>query len=126
MQSEFVTCLNCIDGRTQLPVIHWIKENYGVEYVDMITEGGIVGCLADKSFNIDNILNKVSISIDQHGSEHIFIVGHDDCAGNPVNPTTHKKQIIDSVNRIKCHILSCKVTGLWVSNDFKVHKIKKE
>jgi len=40
-------CLNCIDGRVQLPVIEWIKQNYGVDHVDMITEPGMDGFLAD-------------------------------------------------------------------------------
>ncbi|MEN6292607.1 MAG: carbonic anhydrase [Methanobacterium sp.] len=43
----FATCLNCIDGRVQLPVINWIMKNYNVKYVDMITKAGMDGFLAD-------------------------------------------------------------------------------
>ena len=48
MKSEFVTCLNCIDGRVQLPIINWITTNYDVKYVDMITAPGIDGLMVDK------------------------------------------------------------------------------
>ena len=41
MRKSFGTVLNCIDGRTQIPVINWIKENFNVEYVDLITEPGM-------------------------------------------------------------------------------------
>ena len=61
MKTQFVTCLNCIDGRVQLPVIKWIMENYGVEYVDMITTPGMDGILSDETSNIDDILEKNKI-----------------------------------------------------------------
>lgn len=35
---KFATAINCIDGRTQLPVIEWARKKYGVDYVDMITK----------------------------------------------------------------------------------------
>lgn len=48
MKPKYVTCLNCIDGRAQLPVIQWITLNYQVDYVDMVTEPGMDGILADE------------------------------------------------------------------------------
>jgi hypothetical protein len=36
-----------MDSRVQLPVIQWIKENYNVNFVDLITEPGMGGVLAD-------------------------------------------------------------------------------
>jgi len=47
MASKFATAINCMDGRCQLPVIEWMKKRYGVEYVDMITEPGPDGVLAE-------------------------------------------------------------------------------
>lgn len=123
MQSEFVTCLNCIDGRVQLPVIQWIKENYDVEYVDLITEAGMNGALADEKYDIKDILRKLSISVSKHKSEYIFVTGHHDCLGNPVDNKTHKKHIIKALERIKRFKSSCKVIGLWVSEDFSVERI---
>lgn len=41
MKKVFGTALNCIDGRTQIPIINWMKENFGLDYVDLITEPGM-------------------------------------------------------------------------------------
>lgn len=35
---KFAAAINCMDGRTQVPVIEFLKNKYGVDYVDMITE----------------------------------------------------------------------------------------
>lgn len=114
-----------MDGRVQLPVIHWIKENYGVEYIDMITEAGMDRVLANENSEITDILKKIGLSIGLHGSKNIFIVGHYDCGGNPVDTDTHKTQIILAVKRIKSFAKSCKVTGLWVSEDLSVKRLYK-
>jgi hypothetical protein len=111
-----------MDGRVQLPVIRWIMDNYNVDYVDAITEAGIDGLIADESNNIDSIIEKINISIDKHGSEIVFVVGHHDCAGNSVSETEHKEHIILSVDRLK-RLISTDVYGLWVSDKWIVEKI---
>lgn len=123
LKSRFATCLNCIDGRVQIPVISWITQNYDVDYVDMVTEAGMDGLLAENTFNPANILRKLAISIDKHDSHTIFIIGHFDCAANPVDEEMHKEQIKKSVMRIKNYTLSCEIIGLWVSEYFQVEKI---
>ena len=57
----FATCLNCIDGRVQLPAINWITEKYNVKYVDMITKARMNGFLADTNADINEILKNVKI-----------------------------------------------------------------
>jgi len=121
---KFVTCLNCIDGRVQLPVINWIMNNYDVDYVDMITEAGMDGILSNKKHsNIDGLLKKIDISLNKHHSSAIFIVGHHDCSGNQVNDKTHKSQIKVAVENIKMICSSAQVIGLWVSSKWTVKKI---
>ena len=122
MKTEFVTCLNCIDGRVQLPVINWILKNYDVKYVDMITAPGMDKVLTDMA-NVDDILEKIAISKNVHSTNQIFVVGHHDCLANPVDDHLHKKQIVDAADNIKKLNLECDVTGLWVDNKFKVHVI---
>ncbi len=34
--AKFITAINCMDGRTQIPVIEFLKKNFQVDYVDMI------------------------------------------------------------------------------------------
>jgi len=121
---EFATCLNCMDGRVQLPVIRWIKENYGVGYVDMITEAGMDGVLAGEKYGcMDSLLTKIDVSIGKHNSGILFVVGHHDCGGNPVDDKTHKKQVHIAVNKLKNMKQSVQVIGLWVSNEWVVEKI---
>ncbi len=118
----FATCLNCIDGRVQLPAIQWITEKYNVKYVDMITEAGMDGFLADENSDIHEILKNVEVSISGHGSENIFVVGHYDCAANPVDDLTHKKQINTAVKRIKNIFPDLNVIGLWIDENFTAQK----
>ena len=121
---KFVTCLNCMDGRVQLPAIHWIKENYSVDYVDMITEAGMDGVLADENYkDMDILLKKINISSEKHNSSIMFVVGHHDCGGNPVDDETHKKQICIAVEKMKKLKTSMQIIGLWVSNKWTVKKI---
>jgi len=120
---KFVTCINCIDGRAQLPVINWIRQNYTAEYVDMITEAGADGYLVKHDPIPDSILNKIKISVQKHGSDRIFIVGHYDCAGHPVDEETHRRDTATAVNMVKKCFPDCTVSGLWLSERWEVEKI---
>ena len=124
MLREFVTCLNCMDGRVQLPVINWILSNYEVKYADMITAPGMDGLLAD-SDDISDILEKISVSRTVHATDHIFVVGHYNCLTNPVTDETHKNQIVSAVKRIKEFNSDCNVIGLWVDQCFMIQQILK-
>lgn len=55
MKKRFGTALNCIDGRAQILVISWVKESFGVDYVDMIIEPGMDKRTYKKK-NTDHIL----------------------------------------------------------------------
>jgi carbonic anhydrase len=120
---KFATCLNCIDGRVQIPVIDWITKNYDVNYVDMITEPGMDNIISDKNQDISEIYRKMSVTIAKHNSEIIFIVGHYDCAANPVSEKTHKKQISRSVKIINDYQLFKQVIGIWVTGEFSIEKV---
>ncbi|MEN6293189.1 MAG: carbonic anhydrase, partial [Methanobacterium sp.] len=76
-----------------------------------------------KNSDIHNILKEVEISISGHGSENIFVVGHYDCAGNPVDDITHKEHINTAVNRIMDLFPDLNVIGLWINESFTVEKI---
>lgn len=119
----FVTCINCMDGRVQLPVINWIRENYSADYVDMITEAGADGYLVKHDPIPQEILSKINISVSKHGSDQIFIVGHHDCAGHPVDEETHRRDILRAVTKVKESFPGCGVSGLWVSDKWEVEKL---
>ena len=113
------TCLNCMDGRVQLPVINWIKENYKIDFVDVITEAGMDGVIANERY-IGEIIRSIEVSVKINKSNHLFIVGHHDCRGNPVDEKTHCRQITEAVERIKTYWPNIAINGLWVNDQWKV------
>ena len=84
---RFCSAINCIDGRVQLPVIRYLKKRFDADYVDSITEAGPNLILSDcnNTSSIQMILGKLRISVENHNSVGIAIVGHYDCAGNPAS-----------------------------------------
>ena len=128
MSSQFVTAINCMDGRVQLPVIEWLKKEYNAEFVDMITEPGPNKILSDNTDNIlvGSIKNRVDISVNKHLSGIISIIGHYDCAGNPTAKAEQVIQIESAIKTIKLWGFQVPVIGLWVDDNWKVEKCFEE
>ncbi len=73
------------------------------------------------SNGVDYLKQKIKISIDKHGSRLIAIVGHHDCAGNPVSPEKHWAHIRKAVEIVKTwNLPSVEVIGLWVNERWEV------
>jgi carbonic anhydrase len=119
---EFVTCLNCMDGRVQKPMTHWLEKHYGTKYVDMITEPGMDGYLAKHDEFPVELKHKIDISVNKHESKDIFIVGHHDCGGHPVDEGTHRQHVAQAVRKIKELYRGCSVTGVWISDKWEPEK----
>jgi hypothetical protein len=119
---RFATAINCMDGRVQLPVINWMRENLSVDYVDMITEPGPDKLLAEGSTAaLNSIRAQVLISVNKHGSDTILVAAHDDCAGNPVSRAEHEEHVRQSIIRIESWRLPVKrILGAWIGDDWKV------
>ncbi len=123
---RFATAINCMDGRVQLPVIDWMKENLPVDYVDMITEPGPDKLLAEgNTAALDSIRARVLISVNKHGSDTILVAAHDDCAGNPVSRAEHEGHVRQSIIRIESWRLPVKrILGAWIGDDWKVRIVE--
>ncbi len=118
---SFATTINCMDGRTQLPVNDWMKENFGVDYVDTITEPGPNGILARNLEElVGSIRNRVLISVNGHGSRVIALIGHHDCAGNPGPKEMQVDHVMKGLEVIRKWELPVRILGLWVGEDWKV------
>lgn len=110
-----------MDGRAIKATIKLMKPNYHLDFIDVISEPGMDSYLGKMS-TMDRlwIKQKIKISIINHGSRIISIVGHDDCAGNPVNTEEHRmcikadilvmEQIVKEVDPS----LAVEIIGLWV------------
>lgn len=117
----FGTAVNCMDGRVQDPVSAWLRKNRGVDYVDAVTEAGINGVLAADLPRVhERIRRKVEISIQKHGSKHIVVAGHHDCAGNPVSREEHEAQLRKAVELVKGWKFDAEVISLWVNENWEV------
>ncbi|NQT97462.1 MAG: hypothetical protein HQ562_06945 [Candidatus Marinimicrobia bacterium] len=122
---RFCTTINCMDGRVQLPVINYLRDQYRVEYVDSITEPGPIKIIAERqnSTILDNILLRIDISVKKHGSGLIAVVGHHDCAGNPESKAVQVRQIEQSINFLQKKYPDVELMGLWVDENWAVHEL---
>jgi hypothetical protein len=122
-----------MDGRVQDAVKNYIKENYNVDYVDMVTEPGPNKILADNTdlAVIKNIKKRVEVSTHHHGSKVVAIVGHFGCAGNPTEKEEQIKHLKKAEEAVKLFNLPADEAGLpaeiillWVDGDWQtVEKI---
>ncbi len=117
-ERAFVTAINCMDGRMQLPVIEWMKATYDADYVDMITEPGPDRILSETGHPLtESIRRRVLISVERHGSKVIAVVAHDDCAGNPVSKEEHLEMLRGAVRTVESWELGARIVGLWVGGE---------
>ncbi len=122
---KFCTAVTCMDGRIQLPVIKFLQKRFDAAYVDLITEPGpnlIISKQTDKNL-VESILKRIKISVENHKSAGIAIVGHYDCAGNPSDQVEQTKHIQGSISFIKQKYQQLKIIGLWVDENWNVNEI---
>lgn len=122
---KFCTVVSCIDGRIQLPVNQYVRERFGAEYVDTITEAGVNRVIAERSpaSVLESVLKKLAISVTAHRSCGIAVVGHYDCAGNPNPREVQILHIREAVEVLRQAYPPMEVIGLWVDENWQVHEI---
>lgn len=121
---KFVTAINCIDGRVHIPVINWLKASFDAEFVDDITEPGADMALASGSEEVlEAIKQKVLISVNAHNSKTVAVVGHYDCAANPVSEEQHKQDVQKAVATVQSWNLPVQIIGLWVNSEWQVEVV---
>ncbi len=128
LHKTFVTAINCMDGRVQEPVISYLKKHCNADYIDMITDPGPIKYLAENTHSAitESIKNRLNTSITKHRSRLVAVIGHYDCAGNPVDKETQLTQINNSINTIQSWGYPIDIIGLWINENWTVHKIIKE
>ena len=105
-----------MDGRIQDAVKNYIKEHYGVDYVDMVTEPGPNKILAENSNHpiVENIKKRVGISVEHHGAKVVAVVGHFGCAGNPVEKEEQIGHLREAKKTVESFGFGVDVILLWV------------
>ncbi len=124
-KNKFCTVINCIDGRVQLPVINFLKNYFDAEFVDSITEPGPIKIMTERKskLKLESIYNKINISLDKHNSVGMGVVGHFNCAGNPVSKDKQIEQIKKSVLILKKTYPNINIIGLWVNRKWEVSRV---
>ncbi len=128
MESKFTTAINCMDGRVQTYVHDYMMNNYSTPYVDMITEPGPNKILADNTDEVitNSIRRRVEISTKTHGSKIIALIGHEDCAGNPVDKDQQIADTLKGVETLKKWNTDAEIIGLWVELDGTIEELKEK
>lgn len=133
-EKTFACAINCMDGRVQDAVKNYMQKNYGVDYVDMVTEPGPNKILADalaavlpsrmskedntEKIIIQNIKKRVEISVHHHGSKVVAIVGHFGCAGNPAEKDIQIEHLRKAGEVVKLFGYQVEIVLLWVNGDW--------
>ncbi len=120
----FATAICCIDGRTIIPVYNFVKHKFNVEFVDMPTAPGLNKVLSNGDDNEKEIIKrKVDISVSAHKSKGIAIVGHYDCAGNPVCREDHINDIISACKLVKSWYPNLTIVGVFVNENWQAEEV---
>ena len=122
---RFCSVINCIDGRVQLPVIRYLQKRFNVDYVDSITEAGpnLILTEAKNTSSTQAIFERLKISVENHHSVGVAIVGHHDCAGNPAPKNDQIVHLQKAIQSIRQQYENIEVIGLWVDKNWEVHEI---
>lgn len=118
----FCASIQCMDGRIDDAISAFIHDHYGFQHVDRITEPGPNGILARQENRqlVDSILNRLKISVSAHGTDTVFVSGHFDCAGHPVDEQRQIEDIFAAIEFMKTVQPDLKYEGLWVNKDWQV------
>ncbi|HDP36071.1 MAG TPA: hypothetical protein ENN29_13295 [Candidatus Hydrogenedentes bacterium] len=123
-EGTFAGAVNCMDGRTQEPVINYLKETLGVDYVDAITEPGPIKLLAENTDpRVETIKTRCDISLRKHHAVAFAVVSHYDCAGNPVEKEEQMQQLEASIKLLRSWYPEVAIYGLWVDDAWSVTEV---
>ncbi len=121
---KFGTAITCIDGRVQGPVATWLKAQYYLDYVDMVTEAGADLVMSSGlPEDVARLQRNVQRSVERHGSTVIALVGHHDCAANPGTKGQHVTQLTAGLHTVRLWNLPTTVLALWVNEQWQVEVV---
>lgn len=117
----FCTVITCMDGRIQRPMLDLLASKYGYDAPDTITDPGPVKDLAnlENAAYFGRICARIDISVERHGSKHIFVAAHHDCAGNPVSKEIQIDQLKTAAQRIKARYPECQLQTVYVNEQWQ-------
>lgn len=113
-----------MDGRPLTKVADYLTTSFGVRHLDTITSAGTVRHLAEDTSQTPVLLANLDVSVGRHGSRHIAVVAHHDCAGNPVPDNEQRRQVARATSRIAGIHPEAEIVGIWVNENWIVERVE--
>jgi carbonic anhydrase len=91
----------------------------------MITEPGPIKALATEPLapQVESIRRRLEVSLQKHHSNLVAVVGHDDCAGNPVDLDRQTHQLNAASDLIYTWGYPIDIIRLYVDGNRTVHQL---
>ncbi len=120
----FAAAITCVDGRTKQPLSDWLRQNYLVNYVDLITEPEPDRVLLEgPAAIVEHMRQSIEYSIREHNVQLLAVLAHYDCARNTISATDHQRRIAQCVDLIHSWQLPVRVLGLWLNDTWQIEVI---
>lgn len=128
---KFCTVFNCMDGRCQAVAHDYCRNVLGFDFPDTVTIAGCNGVLAgDNQAEHDRSLYKARISVEKHGAKVAVVLGHQHCAGHPVDDDQHHADLKTAAETILGWGLYDEVIALFVqipaATYVEVHRVSRQ
>lgn len=116
---SFGVALTCIDGRISAVVQQQLREEWGVDFVDVVTLPGPEAAVPELPQH-HAVWDALRISVKRHGSTRAAVVAHTDCAANAVDLDTRRAQVREAVFEVREVLPRIEVTGWLVDTTTSV------
>ncbi len=118
----FATVITCIDGRAKRPLADWMKQRYGVHYVDLITEPEPDSALLRGTlWMLESVRQKLHYAQQAHHPTVLAIAAHYDCGGNTISAAVHHDQVRRVANLLATWGLNVPIVGVWLDEQWQPH-----
>lgn len=108
----FGVVVTCIDGRIQRAVQEGLRQWLEVDFIDVVTLPGADAVLAERPDEAPWVWHALQVSLVTHAAQRVVIVGHTDCAANPVTALAHSAQISQAVETLRDRLGVVEVEGM--------------
>jgi carbonic anhydrase len=119
---QFAVAVTCIDGRAKRPLADWMKQHYGVHYVDLITEAEPdTALLRGTTALLEHVQHNLRYAINAHQPTVLAIAAHHDCGGNALSASDHQTQVKRVANLMATWGLNLPIVGVWLDEQWQAH-----
>lgn len=114
---RFAVAVTCMDGRVQEALADWVRRRFEVDHVDMLTAAGADAVVVQDAAVRARLLADVALSRRAHGSKHLVLASHSDCAANPGDQDEHQRSVRAGLELLAAELPGMTVVGVHVVLD---------